>query len=104
MKFSCHKNALVAIRPNPHQMPKGLYRAFPSHPYPKRLAQGEEGATPKAPKFRNQEGTESLSPPMILSPSKFLQTLGKKNLLDLGRKQKQTQPLTWSPSWWFTYI
>lgn len=71
----------AAVRPNPNQTPKGLYREFPSHTHSKRPAQGQEGAAPVAPVIRNQEGTESLPPPIILTPSGFVQTLDK-NLLD----------------------
>lgn len=39
----------AAVRPNPNQTPKGLYREFPSHTHSKRPAQGQEGAVPVAP-------------------------------------------------------
>lgn len=68
MKFSCIKKALAAVRTNPNQMPNGLYRPFTSHPQPKRPAQGQEGAAPRAPKFRNQGYAVSVPPPTILSP------------------------------------
>lgn len=51
---------LVLLVENPRRCPKG---SMPSHPL-EGPGQGQEGAVPMAPKFRNQAGTESLSDPL----------------------------------------